>query len=69
MKMLLDEQELQLEPLDDADIKYYLPDAKILVYDELNFFNNIEDLLPRNNTYFILLYQLFFLFLQSRLCS
>jgi hypothetical protein len=51
-------EELELEPLDDADIKYYLPDSKIIVYSDLQNVNNIEDLLPRNNTYFILLYQL-----------
>lgn len=58
MKISLEEQELQLEPLDDSDIRYYLPYAKILVYDELKNVNNIEDLLPHNNMYFILLYQL-----------
>ena len=42
----------------DDDIKHYLPNAKIISYSDLQSVNRIEDLLPRNNTYFILLYQL-----------
>ena len=40
----------------DDDIRYYLPDAKILTYSELSNIKKIEDLLPRHKSYFILLY-------------
>jgi hypothetical protein len=44
-----------LTPIDDSKIKYYLPDARIYKYNELNQYNNIEDLLPYDKSYFILL--------------
>ena len=40
----------------DDDLRYYLPDAKILTYSELSNIKKIEDLLPRHKSYFILLY-------------
>ena len=42
--------------MDDSDIRFYLPDAKILTYNELTNIKKIEDLLPRHKSYFILLY-------------
>ena len=42
--------------MDDSDIRYYLPDSKILTYSELSNYKKIEDLLPRHQSYFILLY-------------
>ena len=42
--------------MDDTDIRYYLPDSKILTYSELSNVKKIEDLLPRHKSYFILLY-------------
>ena len=42
--------------MDDSDIKYYLPDGRILTYSELSNYKKIEDLLPRHKSYFILLY-------------
>ena len=42
--------------MDDTDIRYYLPDSKILTYSELSNYKKIEDLLPRHKSYFILLY-------------
>ena len=42
--------------MDDGDIRYYLPDSKILTYSELSNYKKIEDLLPRHKSYFILLY-------------
>ena len=42
--------------MDDSDIKFYLPDVKILTYSELSNYKKIEDLLPRHKSYFILLY-------------
>jgi hypothetical protein len=43
-------------PMGDADIHNYLPNAKILTYPQLSQYEDIEDLLPTNNTYFIILY-------------
>ena len=42
--------------MDDTDIKFYLPKAKIITYDELFKVKDIEKLLPRHKSYFILLY-------------
>ena len=42
--------------MDDTDIKYYLPKATIITYDELSKVKDIEKLLPRHKSYFILLY-------------
>ena len=42
--------------MDDTDIKYYLPKATIITYDELSKIKDIEKLLPRHKSYFILLY-------------
>ena len=44
------------QSMSDDDIRYYLPDAKILTYSELSNIKKIEDLLPRHKSYFILLY-------------
>jgi hypothetical protein len=42
--------------MDDTDIKYYLPKAKILTYNQLAKVKTIEKLLPHHKSYFILLY-------------
>ena len=42
--------------MDDTDIKFYLPKAKIITYDELSKVKDIEKLLPHHKSYFILLY-------------
>ena len=42
--------------MDDTDIKYYLPKAKILTYNQLAKVKDIEKLLPHHKSYFILLY-------------
>ena len=47
---------LKYESLDDGDIRYYLPDAKILTYKELSKIKTIEQLLPKHKSYFVLLY-------------
>ena len=47
---------LKYESLDDSDIRYYLPDAKILTYKELSKIKTIEQLLPKHKSYFVLLY-------------
>jgi hypothetical protein len=50
-------EEIIEEPLGDDDIRYYLPDAKIMKYSELKKYNTIEDLLPKNKDYAIILYE------------
>ena len=42
--------------MDDADIRHYLPRAKILTYNQLAKVKDIEKLLPHHKSYFILLY-------------
>ena len=55
----LNKEELKREPMDDSDIRHYLGnESRIISYSDLNNFNTIEEILPRNKTYFILLYQL-----------
>ena len=43
-------------PMDDKDIRHYLPNARLLTYNDLSKIENITDLLPKHKTYFILLY-------------
>lgn len=49
--------EIISEPLDDKEMKYYLPHAPILVYGDLEKYKSIDELLPENKSCFILLYQ------------
>jgi len=42
-------------PLDDADIRHYLPNAKIMVYSDLNNYKSIDELLPNSIDYCIIL--------------
>jgi hypothetical protein len=49
--------EIISEPLDDKEMKMYLPDAPLLVYGDLRKYKNIEELLPENKSCCILLYQ------------
>ena len=42
--------------MDETDLKFYLPKAKIITYDELSKIKDIEKLLPHHKSYFILLY-------------
>ena len=51
------ERELIASPLGDNDIRFYLPDATIVKYSELKNYKNIEDLLPSNKSYSIILYE------------
>lgn len=57
----IDKQEIkekEKQPLTNFDIKDYLgQNAKIVVYSDLKKYKSIEDLLPNNNSYFVLLYQ------------
>lgn len=53
-----DEEELeQIEetPMGDNTIREYLPDAKIIKYDDLNDLSSIEELLPSDKSYVIML--------------
>jgi hypothetical protein len=47
---------VKLEPMSSKLIREYLPNVKIVQYDELKDYNNIEELLPNDKSYFILLY-------------
>jgi len=43
-------------PMGDADIHNYLPNARIYTYPQIAKYEDIEQLLPNNNDYFIVLY-------------
>jgi hypothetical protein len=44
-------------PMSDADIKEYLPDARIIKYSELHKYPTLEALLPNVHSFCILLYE------------
>jgi hypothetical protein len=44
-------------PLTDTNIRQWLPDCKILEYDWLENFKTIDDLLPNDNDYCVILYE------------
>jgi hypothetical protein len=48
--------ELKYTSMDDEDVRHYLPDARILKYDELANYKTIESLLPKHKSYVILLF-------------
>jgi hypothetical protein len=45
------------EPMDDSDIRQYLPNAKVMRYSGLSRLSDIEQLLPTDKSYVILLYE------------
>jgi hypothetical protein len=45
------------KPLSDADIREYLPDAKIITFNELKDYNSIDELLPKEKDYVIILFE------------
>jgi hypothetical protein len=45
------------EPMDDGDIRFYFPRAKIMQYSDLNKFNSIEKLLPKQPDFVFVLYE------------
>lgn len=51
------ERQLIASPLGDDDIRYYLPNAKIIKYSDLKKYQTIEDLLPKNKSYAVILYE------------
>jgi hypothetical protein len=50
-------EEIIEHPMGDDDIKFYLPNAKIIKYSELSKYNNIDELLPNNKDYVFILYE------------
>ena len=44
-------------PMDDAEIKKEIPDIKIITYNELGQYKSLEQLLPKEKDFVILLYQ------------
>ena len=50
-------EEIKEYPLSDDDIHKYLPSAKIILYNELQTYDDIRQLLPNPGDYFIFLYQ------------
>lgn len=45
------------DPIDDSEIRKYLPDAKIMLFKHLAKYNSINEIIPNNKDYFILLYE------------
>jgi hypothetical protein len=54
---LKEAKKIQYEPMDDTDIRYYFPDARIVSYSELLDYKTIDDLLPKDLDYIFLLYE------------
>jgi hypothetical protein len=50
-------KQIKRKPLSDADIRAYLPDAKIISTSELNNIKDIDELLPKDKDVIFLLYQ------------
>jgi hypothetical protein len=44
-------------PMGDDDIRYYLPNAKIIKYNELEKYNSIDELLPKQKDFVFILYE------------
>lgn len=49
-------KQVEENSISDAEIRYYLPSANIMTYPELYIIQDIEQLLPRHDSYFVLLY-------------
>lgn len=52
-----DIKEVEENSISDTELRKYLPGAKIVVYNELKNYKDIEELLPKDKSYFILLYR------------
>jgi hypothetical protein len=48
--------DVKYQSMDDQDIHFYLPKAKLIQYNDLKKYKTIEKLLPKHKSYFILLY-------------
>lgn len=55
LKEEIDEEKAQ--PMDDSDIRDFLPDVKIMRYSDLKNYRTIQELLPNDIDYAIILYQ------------
>jgi hypothetical protein len=53
----MDVAETIATPMTDLDIKEYLPDARILKYSELSKYHTLDEMLPEQYSYVILLYE------------
>lgn len=51
------EKEIIQYPLGDDEIKFYLPDANVIKYSDLKKYSTIEDLLPNDKSYCVILYE------------
>ena len=47
---------IKYESMDDLDIEFYLPKVRLVVYNDLKKYKTIEKLLPKDKSYFIVLY-------------
>ena len=57
MPTLQEIKEIKIEPMDNIDLKYYLGDSlRLLTYNEMGKYNSIDELLPNDKDYIILLY-------------
>ena len=56
-KDIHDTDEILKDSLGDDDIRFYLPNAKIMKYSDLTKYKIIEQLLPKTNSYAFLLYE------------
>jgi hypothetical protein len=50
-------QNIQESPMSNVDISKYFPNVKIISYHDLKNFDSIFQLLPKNKSFFILLYE------------
>lgn len=50
-------EEMVEKPMSDGAIKEALPNAKIILYNELKNYNSIDQILPHSKSYAIILYQ------------
>jgi len=50
-------EEIIETPMGDDDIKFYLPNSKIIKYSELSKYKNIDELLPNNKDFVFCLYE------------
>jgi hypothetical protein len=57
MKLTGKIKDILAEPLGDDDIRFYFPNAKIMLYSDLQNYKSIDSLLPEENDYVFLLYE------------
>lgn len=50
-------EKVMIEPMGDDDVKKYLPDAKIIKYNKLQYAKTIDDVLPNNLDCVFVLYE------------